>query len=860
MTGKVSDYLRGLIKKQVDDHGIVVWYDPEGHYAEFINDLNLPGASLEPFKDSFLDLRHRIEPLMGGLEPPRLIVYVPLDQAKTHSALAEVEAAGVVLRPGMQPWMQNTRLSVIAKAGLKKLRSDEEIAQIVKQVDAGKLSLDDLDRIAGGNGGGPSGLISIIFGIGNPHEVALRFLCSDRYDAEIMKKEAIGEFQSLMQNEFEISPQAGESLGDLRARLGRYVLVTDVLVSIKGDIPAQLTSVKIAAKPATREACTTLARTWRLRRDLRESYIDHAIKVGKEFSLSNMEFSLDQILGAETFLELEKVLQGLVEEALIDGASEKLVEIAKSHQSSFWSEQMPDTLARWSLIAAAGLVLLEADRIEKEIRSSPEDVRSFLDSYTSGDRPWYLLDTNHRIMERKFHDFSFLDASDRLERLVYKARNRYMDAGSALAERFLRLYAKDSFRINDILRQSEIFERKVKPALEEGSIAYIWVDALRFEMAQELVRILSNEFSCEIFPAMGSVPGITEIGMASLLPGAQDSRVVSVGDGKLGLEFDGKIVKNRNDRIGFLKEILTIRVFDLWLDDLLPTPKPPVINGIKGADLVLVTSLEIDNLCESDNVALARSVMDEILFMLQRGFRALAKQGVKNIIVAADHGYLFGDEPGIDMKIEAPGGDTVDLHRRIWIGHGGAANPNYLRAKISDFGLGGDLEIAAPWNFACFKAKGGLKAYFHGGLSPQEMVIPVITLVPKLQPIEEVKDIIWSLDYGGRKITTRFFAVKISGRNKGPSAVLPPRVRVELREGKNCISKPVVASYGFEDGTGDVQLKTAEKDTWSIEPNTITLMITKDPSQKELKVYVLNATTDEELASSKEIEVSMMPY
>jgi hypothetical protein len=37
-------------------------------------------------------------------------------------------------------------------------------------------------------------------------------------------------------------------------------------------------------------------------------------------------------------------------------------------------------------------------------------------------------------------------------------------------------------------------------------------------------------------------------------------------------------------------------------------------------------------------------------------------------------------------------------------------------------------------------------------------------------------------------------------------------------------------------------------------------MITKDPSQKELKVYVLNATTDEELASSKEIEVSMMPY
>ncbi|MGD0953467.1 MAG: hypothetical protein ABR985_13930 [Methanotrichaceae archaeon] len=39
-----------------------------------------------------------------------------------------------------------------------------------------------------------------------------------------------------------------------------------------------------------------MARTWRLRRDLRESYIDHATRVGSEFSLSNMEFSLDQIL------------------------------------------------------------------------------------------------------------------------------------------------------------------------------------------------------------------------------------------------------------------------------------------------------------------------------------------------------------------------------------------------------------------------------------------------------------------------------------------------------------------------------------------------------------------------------------
>jgi len=32
--GTVSDYIFNLIAKQVDDYGLVVWYDPDGVYAE----------------------------------------------------------------------------------------------------------------------------------------------------------------------------------------------------------------------------------------------------------------------------------------------------------------------------------------------------------------------------------------------------------------------------------------------------------------------------------------------------------------------------------------------------------------------------------------------------------------------------------------------------------------------------------------------------------------------------------------------------------------------------------------------------------------------------------------------------------
>ena len=40
----------------------------------------------------------------------------------------------------------------------------------------------------------------------------------------------------------------------------------------------------------------------------------------------------------------------------------------------------------------------------------------------------------------------------------------------------------------------------------------------------------------------------------------------------------------------------------------------------------------------------------------------------------------------------------------------------------------------------------------------------------------------------------------------------PPKVRIEIRANKKCVSIPVSASYGFEDATGEVKLKVAEQD------------------------------------------------
>ena len=226
-------------------------------------------------------------------------------------------------------------------------------------------------------------------------------------------------------------------------------------------------------------------------------------------------------------------------------------------------------------------------------------------------------------------------------------------------------------------------------------------------MGHELAQSLATDADVRIEAALGTIPTITEIGMAALVPIAQEPiSVVAVGDGKLALEIGDVRMKDRKDRVNYLKAHAGagVKVFEAKLEDLLPKPGKRVREGIESANLVLITSQEIDAMGEEDNISLARRTMDEILRQLGKAFRVLGQLGVNTIIFTADHGHLFADELSNDMKIDAPGGDTKDLHRRVWVGRGGASDPSYLRARLADFGLGGTPGNCRSLEFCMFQS------------------------------------------------------------------------------------------------------------------------------------------------------------
>src|SRR5205814_823637 len=103
----------------------------------------------------------------------------------------------------------------------------------------------------------------------------------------------------------------------------------------------------------------------------------------------------------------------------------------------------------------------------------------------------------------------------------------------------------------------------------------------------------------------------------------------------------------------------------------------------------------------------------------------------------------------------------------------------------------------------------------HGGISPQEIVIPVVEARrPRAAAAGSVVGITWELRPGSEKITTRFCSLQVTAVATGlfPLAA-PPRVRVELRAGAETLSTPVSASYGFEEAAGDVQLRLTDDET-----------------------------------------------
>lgn len=847
-------------------HGVVVWYDPEGHYRTVLERLDLQGAPLVRFEGSFFALRHQLEWAITGATPERVLVYVDRDRSASANALCELEAAGVVVQPGQQPPARNMRLGVLAREALQGMKP-EDLDRLVREVESGQLSFDELDRLSE-RSGSPLGALQVLYEAGHPEQLALAFLAGEPRDGLLIERSLVEDLARVLELHWGCPPPRAPSPADLRRALSRTVAMAYLVRHLQEGLPRELQGVPAPEPGPQQDACLQLWRSWVNRRDLQDSYLRLSAAAEEELGLGGISLPFEALLRLQAFKCHEVALQDALEEALIEHPTLQHVETALERQQGFWASATPEILERWALLAAIGRVLLSAAQVEEEVKGAPSDpdrlVRAYLGDDWKSDEGWCQLDSHQRHMERRYHthfDLRLSGDRERLERLVTLARRRHSSAIGVLAERFLQAWEAGGFRLA-LRRQTETFQAFVSPLLERGKLAYLLIDGMRYEMARELARSLSGEYQPQLDCTLGTLPSITEVGMAALLPGAEHGVTLEATDsGDLGVRVAGTLVKNRSERLKYLAEVVRRPVHVLTLDRLLP-PAKKQREAILQADLVVVTATdELDKLGESGNASMARRFMDDVISQILRGLRILADLGVQTAVITADHGHLFGEDVDSGNTIDPPRGDTVDIHRRVWLGRGGAASAGVLRIPSSAVGVSGGLDIAVPRGIGCFRAPGKKSAYFHGGASPQEMLVPVCVVRGMGGEGRSAAESSWRIALGSKVVSALFLSVQIEGKLSGSNLfdVSPTPVRVEVREGRRILSRAVAASYGFEDATGFV-LPELEADKTTVRPNTVTLMLADPPKGDQVKVVLLDAGTDRVLASLEKVPVKLAGF
>ena len=284
---------------------------------------------------------------------------------------------------------------------------------------------------------------------------------------------------------------------------------------------------------------------------------------------------------------------------------------------------------------------------------------------------------------------------------------------------------RDYGRVLDLPQQTDFYRLHVANCPNK---AYVLVsDALRYEVAASLAEQLRLETQAEVTlkTTQGIFPTITKFGMAALLPHKKLS--VELKSGKterLAVLADGQSTEFPN-RDKLLKAA-NAKSVALKYKDVLGMKRSERQALVKGMDVVYVYHDAIDQAGHSDSSVFA--ACDTAIEELKNMIRIITNEwGGTNIFITSDHGFLYTYSPlteddKVDKTTESD--QDVEIGRRYAIMKKGA-QPQYLMPVKF---LGGDApyDAFAPRESVRIKIKGGGLNFVHGGVSLQEMVVPVV--------------------------------------------------------------------------------------------------------------------------------------
>lgn len=348
-------------------------------------------------------------------------------------------------------------------------------------------------------------------------------------------------------------------------------------------------------------------------------------------------------------------------------------------------------------------------------------------AYTSD---YYQMDTYYRDFHISFTtclqtlhpslDDAFKDLADYVEK---EYKNWYLDQLSSNWNKVIESDLGSTGKISGLAQQTDFYRDVVKNV--DGKVFVIISDAMRYDVAYSLAKQLEIETKAdvEISAQQGIYPTITKYGMAALLP--HKTLEVIENNGTTKVLVDGHS-SEMSDRDGILKSYSENSVA-LRYKDIISMKRDDRRAAVKGKDIIYIYHDTIDAFSHNDESSVF-DACDKTINEIKNLVNVICNelQGL-NVIITSDHGFLYTYKELTEsdmMERSSFKKDIIEQGRRYVITDN-SANPDFLMPVK---GIYNDANILgfAPRENIRVKGAGGRK-FVHGGISLQEMCVPVIT-------------------------------------------------------------------------------------------------------------------------------------
>lgn len=722
MTNQIQEKIKQIISDELRDYPILVWYDEDGGLQEVMFDAIPAGINFIPYSGSYLAIRVKVEredPEFKG----KWLIYVP-EKAIDPSWIRDYELFGKRVDMSLEKLLVEY-FKLESDLELKGLLTGERARLLASKWEEVMRDANiplRKDQII-------NGLLSIASNLGVSFSLGraiLEYVTFPASRQELLRLDLHSVFVKLIKSELGLDIEAKPE--HLPEALASALLFSELAFYSKGLGEQKFGN--LLPKKDKIEAWARLAREWFEHGPLKQGFVNWSNELVKKYDIKSELQGIESLLNVMSFAVVDQVL---IEElktrvSLEPNAHKKNLEImekiAKSRRESPWAIRGKVNI--WQVI---GLASEMYSLCEKAISVLEEDSRDadFLANYYIKDEGWWRIDSIYRNLYTYAED---------VEEDVWKT---FLKPSFSIYSRWLRILTEHfsnaveklkEWKIEGLLNQFEFWGKVVEK--EAKPLAILLIDALRYELSMELEKDLSKKgYDVEITPMLSSIPSITEIGMASLMP--HKSLTTKIEKGKLQVFLDGATrISQKITRENLLKDKLSNKAIIVELNEILRLSPISLKAKIEGYEYIIIMDRDID-IAGTYLLEVSPHLFQELAIRLSDAIKKLHKAGLSTVLVTTDHGFLLIPEDYDVSTIEGIRSENnVDKKRRYAIGRP-PHNPSLMSFRLDQVWLEGDGIVTFPRGLSCLSMPGPVPIFLHGGISPQENCISVVISKAKIE-------------------------------------------------------------------------------------------------------------------------------